>query len=109
MANVADIRRVVHERTCQTRHGDESFFATALLSGVRPKTKRQSGRKYRKKYIQKLRSNMRYNTTLGDDNATKELVQLLIVADGELQVARNDTKIANASMITCAKSQRRFT
>lgn len=36
---------------------------------------------------------MRYNTTLGDDNTTKELVQLLIVADGELQVARNDTKI----------------
>ena len=46
---------------------------------------------------------MRYNTTLGDDNTTKELVQLLIVADGELQVARNDTKIIDASMITCAK------
>jgi hypothetical protein len=36
---------------------------------------------------------VRYNTTLGDDDTTKELVQLFVVADGELQVARNDTNI----------------
>jgi len=34
------------------------------------------------KYTQEFRSNMRYDTTLGDDNTTKELVQFFIVADG---------------------------
>jgi len=46
---------------------------------------------------------MRYNTTLGDDNTTKELVQLFIVADSELQVARDDTEIRDASMILVQK------
>jgi len=31
------------------------------------------------------------NTTLGDGNVAKKLVQFLIVADGELQVAGDDT------------------
>lgn len=31
------------------------------------------------------------DTTLGDGDVSKELVQLLIVADGELKVARDDT------------------
>jgi len=31
------------------------------------------------------------DTTLGDGDVTKELVQLLIVADGELKVTRDDT------------------
>ena len=34
---------------------------------------------------------MRYDTTLRDDDITKEFVQFFIVADGQLQVARNDT------------------
>ena len=35
--------------------------------------------------------NVGKNTTLGDGDVTQELVQLLIVTDGELQVTRNDT------------------
>lgn len=31
------------------------------------------------------------HTTLGDSDVTKQLVQLLVVADGELQVAGDDT------------------
>lgn len=31
------------------------------------------------------------NTTLGDRNVSEKLVQLLIVADGELKVTRDDT------------------
>lgn len=31
------------------------------------------------------------NTTLGDGNVSQKLVQLLIVADGELEVTWNDT------------------
>lgn len=31
------------------------------------------------------------NTTLGDGDVSEQLVQLLVVADGELQVAGNDT------------------
>jgi len=35
--------------------------------------------------------NVGENTTLGDGDVSKELVQLLIVADGELQVTGDDT------------------
>jgi len=35
--------------------------------------------------------NVGENTTLGDGYVSKKLVQLLIVADGELKVTRNDT------------------
>ena len=35
--------------------------------------------------------NVGKDTTLGDGNVTQELVQLLIVTDGELEVTRNDT------------------
>ena len=35
--------------------------------------------------------NVGENTTLGDGDVTEELVQLLIVADGELKVTGNDT------------------
>lgn len=35
--------------------------------------------------------NVGQDTTLGDGDVTKELVQLLIVPDGELQVAGDDT------------------
>lgn len=35
--------------------------------------------------------NVGQNTTLGDRDVTEKLVQLLIVADGELQMAGNDT------------------
>lgn len=35
--------------------------------------------------------NVGQNTTLGDGDVAEQLVQLLIVADGELQVTRNDT------------------
>lgn len=35
--------------------------------------------------------NVGQDTTLGDGDVTQELVQLLIVPDGELQVARDDT------------------
>jgi len=31
------------------------------------------------------------DTTLGDGDVAQELIQLLIVADGELKVARDDT------------------
>lgn len=31
------------------------------------------------------------NTTLGDSDVTEQLVQLLVVADGELEMTRNDT------------------
>lgn len=34
--------------------------------------------------------NVGQNTALGDGDVTEQLVQLLIVADGELKVARND-------------------
>lgn len=34
---------------------------------------------------------VRENTTLGNGDVTQELVQLLIVADGELEVTGNDT------------------
>lgn len=35
--------------------------------------------------------NVGQDTTLSDGNVTKELVQLLIVPDGELEMAGNDT------------------
>lgn len=35
--------------------------------------------------------NVGENTTLGDGDVSEELVQLLIVADGELQVTGDDT------------------
>jgi hypothetical protein len=35
--------------------------------------------------------NVGENTTLGDGDVSEKLVQLLIVADGELEVARDDT------------------
>lgn len=35
--------------------------------------------------------NVGQNTTLGDCDVTEQLVQLLVVADGELKMARNDT------------------
>lgn len=35
--------------------------------------------------------NVGQDTTLGDGDVTKELVQLLIVPDSELKMARNDT------------------
>lgn len=35
--------------------------------------------------------NVREDTTLGDSDVTQQLVQLLIVADGELEVTRDDT------------------
>ena len=35
--------------------------------------------------------NVGQDTTLGDGDVTQQLVQLLIVPDGELQVTRNDT------------------
>lgn len=35
--------------------------------------------------------NVGQNTTLGDGDMSQKLVQLLIVSDGELEVARNDT------------------
>lgn len=33
------------------------------------------------------------NTTLGDDDVTQKLVQLLVVTDGELKVTGNDTRL----------------
>jgi ABC-type phosphate transport system auxiliary subunit len=35
--------------------------------------------------------NVGQNTTLGNRNVTEQLVQLLIVSDGELQMTRDDT------------------
>lgn len=40
---------------------------------------------------QQVLVNVGQNTTLGDRDVTEKLVQLLIVADGELQMAGNDT------------------
>ena len=37
--------------------------------------------------------NVRQNTTLGNGDVAQELVQLLIVSDGELEVAGNDTRL----------------
>ena len=37
--------------------------------------------------------NVGQDTTLGDGDVTQELVQLLIVSDGELQVTGNDTRL----------------
>ena len=37
--------------------------------------------------------NVGQNTTLSDCDVTQELVQLLIVADGELEMARDDTRL----------------
>lgn len=37
--------------------------------------------------------NVRQNTTLGDRDVAQELVQLLVVPDGELQVTRDDTRL----------------
>jgi hypothetical protein len=33
------------------------------------------------------------NTTLGDDDVTEETVELLVVADGELEVTGDDTRL----------------
>lgn len=33
------------------------------------------------------------NTTLGDSDVTEQLVQLLVVADGKLEMTRNDTRL----------------
>jgi len=33
------------------------------------------------------------NTTLGDSDMSKELVQLLVVANGKLEVTRDDTSL----------------
>ena len=41
--------------------------------------------------ISHLRVDEGYDATLRDNDVTKELVQLLIVPDGELKVARHDT------------------
>jgi len=38
--------------------------------------------------------NVGEDTTLGDGDVTKELVQLLVVADGKLEVTRDDTGLA---------------
>ena len=77
------------------RHDDESLLGT-LLGRMRPKTNvREETEKYRQ-HTQEFRRNVRHDTTLGDDNISQELVQLFIVADGELQVARNDTEIEDA-------------
>jgi hypothetical protein len=40
-----------------------------------------------------LGENVGEDTTLRDDNIAEELVELLIVADGELQVAGHDTRL----------------
>lgn len=40
---------------------------------------------------EQLRADERHDTTLGDDDIAEELVQLLVIADGELQVTRHDT------------------
>ena len=37
--------------------------------------------------------NVGEDTTLGDGDVTEQLVQLLIVTDGELQVTRDDTRL----------------
>lgn len=37
--------------------------------------------------------NVGEDTTLGDRDVTKELVQLLVVADGELEMTRDDTSL----------------
>ncbi|KAL1995361.1 hypothetical protein VTN49DRAFT_1548 [Thermomyces lanuginosus] len=42
---------------------------------------------------QKVLMNVRQNTTLGDRDVAQELVQLLVVPDGELQVTRDDTRL----------------
>lgn len=42
--------------------------------------------------------NVGKNTTLGDGYMPKELVQLLIVADGQLKMARDD---ASLLVVTC--------
>lgn len=41
---------------------------------------------------------MRYNTALRNDDITKELVQLFVVPDGQLQVARYDTRNESISL-----------
>ena len=40
-----------------------------------------------------LGENVGEDTTLGDDDRAEELVQLLVVADGELKVTGNDTRL----------------
>lgn len=37
--------------------------------------------------------NVGEDTTLGDGDVTEQLVQLLVVTDGELQVTRDDTRL----------------
>jgi hypothetical protein len=42
---------------------------------------------------QELRENVGQDTTLRDDDRAEQLVELLVVADGELQVAGDDTRL----------------
>ena len=51
---------------------------------------------------QELGCDVRDNTTLGDDDVAEELVEFLIVTDGELQVSGHDTLLlVITSGITC--------
>lgn len=42
---------------------------------------------------QQCSMNIRQNTTLSDGNVTKQLVELLIVADGKLEMTRDNTRL----------------
>merc|ERR1711939_565785 len=42
---------------------------------------------------EELRVDVREDTTLRDDDVSEEAVQLLVVADGELEVTRDDTRL----------------
>ena len=42
--------------------------------------------------------NVGKDTTLGDGDVSEKSVQLLVIADGKLQVARNDTRLL---VVTC--------
>jgi hypothetical protein len=41
----------------------------------------------------KIGVNVRQNTTLGDGDVTKELVQFFVIADGQLKMAWDDTSL----------------
>jgi len=52
---------------------------------------------------QQLGVDVRYNTTLGNDNVTKKFVQLFVIPDGKLQVPRHDTLLL--IIASCVASQ----
>ena len=80
--------RVVLKRTvvCLLADLRPSGKARRLLAGC-------SGLRCRRLLWQKDGLDVRQNAALGDRDAGQELVQLLVVTDGQLEVTRDDTRL----------------